>query len=80
LLVDSVHKVSVVHYILQGWTALHHAACDDNEELCKLLISYGADKTAEATVRGEDVSCVLFRSMLCIEHATALCAYIDMVV
>ncbi|DBB00434.1 TPA: Membrane steroid-binding protein 1 [Trebouxia sp. C0006] len=21
-----------------GWTALHHAACDENEDLCKLLI------------------------------------------
>ena len=64
LLVDKV----LMHYMLQGWTALHHAACDENEDLCKLLISYGADKTAESI----DVSCVLSTSMHCIAHATAL--------
>ncbi len=59
----------MVHYVLQGCTALHCAACDDDVHLCKLLISYGADKTAETI----DVSHVLSTSMHCIGHATALC-------
>lgn len=29
--------------LLQGWTPLHHAACDENTEFCELLLSYGAD-------------------------------------
>lgn len=70
LLVD---KVSVVHYMLQNWTALHHAACDENEDLCKLLIFYGADKTAKTT----DVSRVLLTSMHSIGHATALVVWLD---
>ena len=65
LLVD---KVSVVHYMLQNWTDHCHAACNENEDLCKLLISYGADKTAKTI----DVSRVLSTSMHCIGHATAL--------
>lgn len=26
-----------------GLTPLHHAACDEDEEFCDLLLSYGAD-------------------------------------
>jgi len=61
----------MLHYVLQGLTALHYAACNDKRHLCKLLISYGADKTAETM----DVSRVLSASMLCYGHATALYLY-----
>ena len=59
----------MVHYVLQGCTALHSAACDDDIDLCKLLISYGADKTAET----KDVSRVLSSSTL---HWTCNCPVI----
>ncbi len=59
----------MVHYVLQGGTALHGAACDDDIHLCELLISYGADKTAET----KDVSPALSTSIHLIGHAAALC-------
>ncbi len=49
LLVGSGDKAAIVHLVLQGWTALHSAACDDDRESIELLLSYGADKTAETT-------------------------------
>ena len=58
----------MVHSVLQGCTALHTAACMENQYLCELLISYGADKTAETKY----VSRVLSTRMHCIGHATAL--------
>ena len=32
--------------MLQAFTALHHAACQEDAELCQLLVSHGADIAA----------------------------------
>ena len=49
----SVHCVSIAYYLsLQnGWNALHFAASNNHPESIKLLISNGADITADNKVR-----------------------------